>query len=189
EHPGLEKYDLSSLGAVSVNSAASSAELKARVRETLPLAARAFGTSYGLTESSTAATLATAAELVTDPDTVGSPIPTMRVEIRDPAGNPVPDGTEGEIWLRGAQLMLGYWNDPEATTASTAPHGWFRTGDLGTMSGGQLRISARRSDLILRGAENIYPAEVENALAAHPAVAEGAVFGVPHPDLAADVAA
>ena len=189
EHPDLEKYDLSSLRAVSVNSAPSSAELKARVRETLPLAARSFGTSYGLTESSTAATLATAAELLADPDTAGSPVPTMQVEIRDPAGNPVPDGTEGEIWLRGAQLMLGYWNDPEATAASTAPHGWFRTGDLGTMSGGQLRISARRSDLILRGAENVYPAEVENVLGMHPAVAECAVFGTPHEDLGAEVAA
>jgi steroid-24-oyl-CoA synthetase len=189
EHPDLEKYDLSSLRAVSVNSAPSSAELKARVRETLPLAARSFGTSYGLTESSTAATLATAAELLADPDTVGSPIPTMHVEIRDPAGNPVPDEAEGEIWLRGAQLMLGYWNDPAATAASTAPHGWFRTGDLGMMSGGQLRVSARRSDLILRGAENIYPAEVENVLGMHPAVAECAVFGAPHEDLGEEVAA
>jgi acyl-CoA synthetase (AMP-forming)/AMP-acid ligase II len=189
EHPDLGKYDLSSLRAVSVNSAPSSAELKARVRETLPLAGRSFGTSYGLTESSTAATLATAADLLADPDTVGGPIPAMEVEIRDVAGNPVPDGTEGEIWLRGAQMMLGYWNDPEATAASSAPHGWFRTGDLGTMSGGQLRISARRSDLILRGAENVYPAEVENAVASHPAVAECAVVGVPHRDLGEEVAA
>jgi acyl-CoA synthetase (AMP-forming)/AMP-acid ligase II len=189
EHPDLGKYDLSSLRAVSVNSAPSSAELKARVRETLPLAGRSFGTSYGLTESSTAATLATAADLLADPDTVGGPIPAMEVEIRDVACNPVPDGTEGEIWLRGAQMMLGYWNDPEATAASSAPHGWFRTGDLGTMSGGQLRISARRSDLILRGAENVYPAEVENAVASHPAVAECAVFGVPHRDLGEEVAA
>lgn len=189
EHPDLGKYDLSSLRAVSVNSAPSSAELKARVRETLPLAGRAFGTSYGLTESSTAATLATAADLLADPDTVGGPIPAMEVEIRDAAGNPVPDGTEGEVCLRGAQMMPGYWNDPEATAASSAPHGWFRTGDLGTMSGGQLRVSARRSDLILRGAENVYPAEVENAVAAHPAVAECAVFGLPHRDLGEEVAA
>lgn len=189
EHPDLEKYDLSSLRALSVNSAPSPAELKARVRETLPLAGRSFGTSYGLTESSTAATLATPAELIADPDTVGSPIPTMGVEVRGADGNKVPDGTEGEIWLRGAQMMLGYWNDPEATAASKGPHGWFRTGDLGTMSGGRLRISARRSDLILRGAENVYPAEVENALSTHPAVDECAVFGVPDRDLGEEVAA
>lgn len=189
DHPHLEKYDLSSLRALSVNSAPSSAELKARVRGTLPLAGRSFGTTYGLTESTTAATLATPPELIADPDTVGRPIPTMQVEVRGADGNQVPDGTEGEIWLRGAQMMLGYWNDPEATAASSGPHGWFRTGDLGTMSGGQLRISARRSDLILRGAENVYPAEVENALSTHPDVAECAVFGVPDRDLGEEVAA
>ena len=107
----------------------------------------------------------------------------MQVEVRDADGNPVPDGTEGEIWLRGPQIMLGYWRDPEATAAATAPGGWFRTGDLGTMVDGHLRTSARRSDLILRGGENIYPAEVEHQLLAHPAVVECIVLGVPDRDL------
>lgn len=188
-HPGLARYDLSSLRALSVNSAPSSRELKDQVRAALPAAGQSLVTTYGLTESSTAATVATPADLAEDPDTVGSPVPTVRVEIRDGAGNRLPDGAEGEIWLRGAQMMLGYWNDPGATAAATAAGGWFRTGDLGTMSGGRLRVSARRSDLILRGGENVYPAEVEFALAAHPAVSECAVFGVPHPDLGQEVAA
>lgn len=188
-HPGLATYDLSSLRALSVNSAPSSRELKDQVRAALPVAAQSLVTTYGLTESSTAATVASPADLLEDPDTVGSPVPTVQVSIRDAAGYEVPDGTEGEIWLRGAQMMLGYWNDPAATAASGAPHRWFRTGDIGTMSGGRLRVAARRSDLILRGAENVYPAEVEFALGSHPAVSECAVFGVPHADLGQEVAA
>jgi long-subunit acyl-CoA synthetase (AMP-forming) len=66
--------------------------------------------------------------LLADLQTVGTPVPTMQVEVRDAAGNRVPEGAEGEICLRGAQMMLGYWRDPEASAASSAPHGWFRTG-------------------------------------------------------------
>ena len=186
-HPDLGKYDLSSLQSLSVNSAPSSAELKERVRAALP--GLSLATTYGLTESSTAVTMATPADLLADPDTVGTVVPNMEVSIRDSSGNEVPQGTEGEIWLRGAQMMLGYWNDPVSTQRSTAPGGWFRTGDLGLFSGGQLKISGRRSDLILRGGENVYPAEVENVLSSHPLVAEVAVFGVPHPDLGEEVAA
>jgi acyl-CoA synthetase (AMP-forming)/AMP-acid ligase II len=186
---GLGDYDLTSLRALSVNSAPSSAALKNQVRATLPQAGQSLVTTYGMTESSTAATMATPAELLADPETVGRPVPNMEVSIRDSSGNENRDGIEGEIWLRGAQMMIGYWRDPAATAASAAPGGWFRTGDAGTMSGGMLQISGRRSDLILRGAENVYPAEVENVLAVHPLVAECAVLGVPHQDLGEDVAA
>lgn len=189
ERDDLAAYDLTSLRTVSVSSAPSSPGLKERVRDALPTAARSLGTTYGLTESSTAATLATAAELLTDPRTVGTPVPTMEIEVRDTEGNRVPDGAEGEICLRGPMVMLGYWGDPEATESSTAPHRWFRTGDLGTMVDGHLRISTRRSDLILRGGENVYPAEVENQLATHSAVRECIVLGSPHDDLGEEVAA
>ncbi|TQK71972.1 MULTISPECIES: class I adenylate-forming enzyme family protein [unclassified Nocardioides] len=185
----LAEFDLSSLRSISVGSAPSSPELKEALRQALPAAGRSLGTTYGLTESSTAATLALAAELAADPTTVGRPVPTVQVEVRDTAGLPVPDGVEGEIHLRGAQLMLGYWDNPEATAASTAPHGWFRTGDLGHLTDGQLHISSRRSDLILRGGENIYPAEVEDRIVAHPAVRECIVMGVPDPDYGQGVAA
>lgn len=188
-HPDLGKYDLSSLRSLSVNSAPSSAELKERVRAALPAAGQSLVTTYGLTESSTAATMATAADLFADPDTVGSPVPNVEVSVRGPSGDEVPDGIEGEIWLRGAQMMLEYWNDPVATRASTAPGGWFRTGDIGIFRDGRLRISGRRSDLILRGAENVYPAEVENVLNGHPTISECGVFGVPCSDLGEEVAA
>ena len=189
EHGDLSAYDLSSLRAIAVATAPSSAALQERLRELLPVAGLALASSYGLTESSTAATQISAADLRADPSSVGRPVPTMQIEIRDPDGQVVADGTEGEICLRGAQMMLGYWRDPEATRASSAPHGWFRTGDLGTMREGQLRISSRRSDLILRGGENVYPAEVENALAGHPAVRECLVVGIPHEEWGEEVGA
>jgi acyl-CoA synthetase (AMP-forming)/AMP-acid ligase II len=186
---GLDGYDLSSLRTFTVNSAPSAPTLKQRVREVLPVAGRALGTTYGLTESSSAATLASAADLVADPETVGRPVPTMEVEVRDTENRRVRDGVEGEVCLRGPLVMTGYWHDPEATAAVTTADGFFRTGDLGTMHDGQLRISSRRSDLILRGGENVYPAEVENALDAHPDVRESIVLGVEHPDWGEEVAA
>lgn len=189
ERHGLDDYDLSSLRTFTVNSAPSAPTLKQRVREVLPVAGRALGTTYGLTESSSAATLAGAADLAADPDTVGRAVPTMEVEVRDANDRRVPDGVEGEICLRGPLVMIGYWRDPEATAAATTPDGFFRTGDLGSMHDGRLRIASRRSDLILRGAENVYPAEVENALDTHPDVRESIVLGVPHPDLGEEVAA
>ncbi|ATY13140.1 fatty acid--CoA ligase [Amycolatopsis sp. AA4] len=185
----LSGYDLSALKTVSVSSAPSTAELKDRLREALPGAAASLSTNYGLTESSTAATLATPAELVADPDTAGRPVPNMEVRIRDADGRPVPDGTDGEIHLRGPQVMLGYFNDPAATAAAFTGDGWFRTGDLGHLRDGALFVLSRRSDLILRGAENIYPAEVEEQLAGHPGVAECIVAGLPDPDYGQLVAA
>ncbi|WP_305092947.1 class I adenylate-forming enzyme family protein [Prescottella sp. R16] len=189
EHGDLSAYDLSSLQTISVGSAPSSTALKERLRQTLPVAGRSLGTTYGLTESSSAATLATAAELAERPDTVGTAVPTMRVEIRDEDGRPVPDGVEGEIYVRGPLVMLGYWNNPEATAATIDDAGWMRTGDLGTMTDGYLRISSRRSDLILRGGENVYPAEVEDVLIEHPAVRECIVLGAEHADLGEEVCA
>jgi acyl-CoA synthetase (AMP-forming)/AMP-acid ligase II len=185
----LADYDLSTLRTISVSSAPSSPGLKAALREALPAAGGSLGTTYGLTESSTAATVATSAELRVDPETVGRPVPTLQLEVRDDTGQAVPDGTEGEICLRGPQMMLGYWQNPEATASSTAEHRWYRTGDLGTMADGRLRISSRRSDLILRGGENIYPAEVEHRIATHPAVHECAVIGVPDAEFGQSVAA
>ncbi|WP_406232312.1 class I adenylate-forming enzyme family protein [Nocardia sp. NBC_01009] len=185
----LSRYDLSSLTSFSLNSAPSSAALQHRLREQLPVAKTALVTSYGLTECSTAATLAAPAELAAFPDTVGRPVVGVTIEIRDAAGNAVPEGTEGEICVRSPYVMLGYWEDKAATAAAITPDRWLRTGDIGVQEQGRLRLSGRRSDLILRGGENVYPTEIEQCLEEHPAVRECAVVGMPDADLGQQVAA
>lgn len=190
QHGDLSAYDLSSLKVLSLGAAPSSAELKAALREKIPAVAGTLGTNYGQTECSTAAVFATAADLAERPDTVGTPIVNVEVAIRDEDGGGwLPDGEEGEICVRGATVMLGYWNDPVATAETIDADGWLATGDIGVMDQGYLTIASRRSDLILRGGENIYPSEVENALDEHPEVIESAVFGIPHPELGEEVAA
>ncbi|MFF7944580.1 class I adenylate-forming enzyme family protein [Nocardia gamkensis] len=185
----LSGYDLSSLSSFSLNSAPSSAALQQKLRDQLPVARNALVTSYGLTECSTAATLASPAELAAFPDTVGRPVVGVTLEIRDSAGNAVPDGSEGEIWVRSPYVMLGYWQDETATAAAITADRWLRTGDIGILEDGRLRLSGRRSDLILRGGENVYPTEIEQCLEEHPAVRECAVLGVPDADLGQQVAA
>jgi acyl-CoA synthetase (AMP-forming)/AMP-acid ligase II len=185
----VARYDLSSLSALSVNSAPSSPALKGRVRAAIPGISASLADSYGLTEIGTAATVASAADLAEFPTSVGPPIPTVQVEIRDSNAVPVADGIEGEIWVRGQFTMLGYWQDDAATAAAITSDGWLRTGDLGSLINGRLYIAARRTDLILRGGENVYPAEVEAVLDEHPRVVESAVFGIDHADLGQEVAA
>jgi acyl-CoA synthetase (AMP-forming)/AMP-acid ligase II len=105
------------------------------------------------------------------------------VEVRavDPAtGIDVARGNVGEIWLRTPRVMLGYWNQPDATHEAITEDGWLRTGDAGCLDGdGYVYLSDRVKDMIISGGENVYPAEVENVLMAHPDVDEVAVIGVP----------
>ena len=109
-------------------------------------------------------------------------VPAVGVEVRiaDADGNPVPAGTVGEVCARGPNIMAGYWNKPEET-ARALRDGWYRTGDLAYMDGEAYVFHVDRSkDMIVTGGENVYCSEVENALYQHAAVAEAAVFGVPH---------
>lgn len=101
----------------------------------------------------------------------------------------LPEGCEGEIYIRSPLVMLGYYADPAATQATIRPGRWLKTGDIGRLEGGRLYLHTRQRDLILRAAENVYPAEVERRLDAHPDVAESAVFGVDHPELGQEVKA
>ncbi|GEM32689.1 fatty acid--CoA ligase [Nocardia neocaledoniensis NBRC 108232] len=185
----VAQHDLSSLSALSLNSAPTSPALLAALRAKMPSAQLSLTTSYGLTESGTAATVATPLDLAVDDASVGRPIFGVEVQIRDADGNPVADGEEGEICIRSAYVMLGYWNDETATKAAIDDERWLRSGDFGTLRDGRLTVSGRRTDLILRGGENVYPTEIENVLSEHPAVSECAVFGVAHPDLGQEVAA
>ena len=189
EHDGLDRYDLSSLTSFALASAPSSPAFQQRLRERLPFARDALVDSYGLTECSTAVSVATPQDLQASPGTLGRPIIGVSVEVRDPDGNPVPDGVEGEICVRSPYVMVGYWADPAATAAAISADRWLRTGDYGVLENGMVRLTGRRSDLILRGGENVYPVEIEQCLDEHPAVAECAVVGVEHPDLGQEVAA
>lgn len=111
----------------------------------------------------------------------GKPFPWVELKIVDAnSGAEIPTGKPGEIWVRAPQNMVGYWNNPEATSQTITPEGWLRTGDIGQLDGnGYLYLLDRVSDMIISGAENVYPLEVEAALLKHPAIAQAAVFGVP----------
>lgn len=185
----LSAYDTSSLRAFSLASAPSSPQLKERLRTGLPFAS-ALVDSYGLTESCTAVAVATPMDLADTPGTLGRPIVGVELEVRGADGQAVPAGVEGEICVRSAYNMLGYWKDDVATAASLREGRWLHTGDLGTLDEqGRVSLSSRRSDLIIRGGENVYPAEVEGVLADHPDVAECIVMGVSHADLGQEVGA
>lgn len=189
EHEDVSRYDTSSLTAFALASAPSSPGFQQRLRDTLPFATDALVDSYGLTECSTAISVATPMDLQAFPGTLGRPIIGVAVEVRDPFGEPVPDGTEGEICVRSPYVMLGYWENEAATADAIREGRWLHTGDFGVLENGIVRLTGRRSDLILRGGENVYPVEIEQCLDEHPAVAECAVVGVDHPDLGQEVAA
>ncbi len=124
-----------------------------------------------------------------EPDSVGRPVPGVEVTLMDDAGCPVAPGEAGELWIRTPAAMDGYLGRPEETRAALVD-GWFRTGDLATRSpDGHVSIVGRKRELILRGGYSVAPAEVEAALLSHPAVAEAAVVGRPHPELGEEVAA
>lgn len=189
EHPDLTQYDTSSLTAFALASAPSSPAFKQRLRVELPFAATLVD-SYGLTESATAVTAAGPAESADAPGTLGWPVTGVRLQIRDPLGDPVGPGVEGEICVLSAYNMLGYWEDEEATAAALGADRWLRTGDLGVLDDkGRIRLSARRSDLVIRGGENVYPVEVEAVLMEHPDVEECLVRGESHDDLGQEVSA
>jgi acyl-CoA synthetase (AMP-forming)/AMP-acid ligase II len=188
-HPNLEKYDRSSVENVGFGGAPTTEAVQELIRRAFPNARSNLGIGYGSSESiSTAATIR-GAEYDLYPTSAGRPVATVEVEIRDPEGKPVPEGVEGEIHIRSPYLMLGYWNKPDATREAIKPGRWLATGDIGRLEGGLLYINSRARDMILRNAENVYPAEIENRLEKHPAVREAAVYGVDHPEWGQEVKA
>ena len=188
EHPRLNDYDVSSVISIGGGGSMWSPELQEICRTALPHARTSVTIGYGLTESSGLATSAADDVLKAHPDSVGYPLPTVGVRITDDDGTELPEGSVGNICLSGPMVTPGYWNDP-AATAETIRDGWLRTGDYGYVRDGLLFLVSRRSDLIIRGGENIYPAEIEQRLDAHPAVAESAVIGVGHRELGQEVKA
>jgi len=122
--------------------------------------------------------------------TIGQPLPNMDVAILDPkTGAVLPIGEQGEICTRGYHVMTGYNDNPEATAKAIDADGWLHTGDLGRMdSRGYVSITGRVKEMIIRGGENLFPAEIENAMLEHPDVGEVAVVGVPCPTYGEQVA-
>ncbi|MFN4038739.1 MAG: class I adenylate-forming enzyme family protein [Erythrobacter sp.] len=140
--------------------------------------ARVVG-GYGQTEICGFATFIDYPDMLEHPRSIGWALPHLEMTILDPEGRELPPGEEGEICLRGASVMLGYWRNPEATEAALG-HGWLRTGDLGTMDERGLGyLLGRAKELIKTGGENVYPAEVDAVFAAMPEVADAGCCGVP----------
>jgi acyl-CoA synthetase (AMP-forming)/AMP-acid ligase II len=177
-HPVAAEIDARALQHIGGGGAAWSPALQQKIRQVFGPQV-SWGIGYGQTECTALATSASFAELQQNPDTVGRPVATVEVKVDD----------AGEILVRGPMVMLGYWRNDEATRAVIDSQRWLRTGDLGEIRDGLLYLSSRRTDLILRGAENVYPAEIENCLEAHPDIAEVAVVGIPDDEFGQQVAA
>jgi acyl-CoA synthetase (AMP-forming)/AMP-acid ligase II len=188
-HPAVGKYDLSSVSNIGSGGGPTSPEIQRRLREVFPAGGRNMGIGYGLSESVTAVAVITGDELLLRPTAVGRAVPTHEIEIRDAEGRVVPEGVEGEIFIRSPYVMTEYWRKPEATHETLLAGHWLRTGDIGRFEDGFLYINSRARDMILRGGENIHPVEIEHRLEAHPDVAEAAVLGVDHEELGQEVKA
>ena len=182
EHPDLPKRDVSTLRSVTLGGAPVHAELLRRIAEGLPSVQARIPTGYGLTENGGQATAASGADVAAAPGCCGKPLPLTELKLVPRDGMP-----DAEILIRAPTQMTCYFG---ADASPIDAEGWLHTGDLGRIDeGGQLWITGRCKDLIIRGGENIAPAAVERALMALPGVTEAAVFGVPHPDLGEEVMA
>jgi long-chain acyl-CoA synthetase len=147
------------------------------------------GNGYGLTETTSAVIANGGPDYLAHPDSVGRPAPTADARIVGEDGQDVATGEIGEIWIRGPNVIPGYWKNPAATEAAFGG-GWFRTGDLGLRDeSGLYYVVDRMKDVIIRGGENVYCAEVEAVLLEHPRVRDAAVVGLPHQDYGEEVAA
>jgi fatty-acyl-CoA synthase len=178
-HPNFARYDLSRLRGGFVGGAPCPEQVMRRIMDEMGL--RDICNVYGMTETSPLS-------LQNRPDdpmdsrlrTVGRVHPHVEMKLVDPQGRLVPRGAQGEICVRGYLVMLGYWGNEKATRETIDQARWLRTGDLGVMDAdGFVAITGRAKDMVIRGGENIYPAEIEAFLCGHPAIADAQGFGVP----------
>jgi acyl-CoA synthetase (AMP-forming)/AMP-acid ligase II len=180
--PGVEATDFSCLKGISYGASPISEKVLVGALRTFKCD---FMQVYGLTETTGAITMLAPEDH--DPDgpkkdllrSAGKPIEGVELRVVDAAGDKdCAEGTVGEVWIRSAQNMKGYWGNEKATRSAFVD-GWFRSGDAGYLKDGYLFLHDRMKDMIISGGENIYPAEVENVLMQHPGLADGAVIGVP----------
>lgn len=182
---GLTDKSAPGLRLILLGGASASPQLLAEAAEArLPVAV-----SYGLTEACSQVATLNPASARLKPGSAGSPLMFTQIKIVDENGRPSGPSIPGEIVVAGPTIMAGYYADPEATSQAMRD-GWLHTGDVGLLDDeGDLWVLDRRSDLIVSGGENIYPAEVERVLLAHPAVAMACVVGLPHPEWGQQVTA
>jgi acyl-CoA synthetase (AMP-forming)/AMP-acid ligase II len=180
--------ELASLARIGMGGAPVPAELITRIAD--ELGGRTVASNgYGSTETTSAICANSGPDAVAHPDSVGRPAPGADLRIVEPETlDDAPAGEIGELWFRGPNVVRGYWRNPEAT-AEAFVDGWYRTGDLGRVVDGWVYVVDRLKDVVIRGGENVYSGQVENALHEVPWVVEAAVYGVPHPTLGEEVAA
>jgi long-chain acyl-CoA synthetase len=165
-------------------------ELIDRIERAFPHMRQTLTTAYGLTETASVATAHGGDDYFAHPGSVGRAAPTVELRIVDADGKDAQPGERGEIWIKGPTVMAhGYWRRPDANAAAFTD-GWFHTGDIGYLDrDGFLFLVDRAKDMIIRGGENVYCVEIENRIVEHPAVADAAIIGVPHPELGEEVKA
>lgn len=174
----LEDCDLSTLRNIGTGGQALPINLLDEMRAACPNAV--MGTGYGMTETAGSVAMAVGEDFIRNRASAGRILSLVDVRIEDNAGNVLPTGQAGEIVVRGAQIMLGYWDMPEETAAVLGSDGWLRTGDVGYLDEeGYIFIVDRKKDMVISGGENIYCAEVERVLSEIPEVSECATFGIP----------
>lgn len=187
EHPERDRYDLSTIAVISYGGAPSAPELVSTIKKRFPDAAP--GNGWGMTETCATVTLNIGEDYVNRPSSAGAPPLAVELKICDPDGKELPAGEVGELWCKSPSNCHLYWNRPDAT-AETFRNGWVVTGDLARIDEeGFLYLVDRAKDMLIRGGENIYCIEVENALYDHPAVMDAAVVGIPHKVLGEEVGA
>jgi len=176
--PGFEKVDFSKL---KVANGGGMATQKAVAEKWLSVTGCPLSEGYGLSETSPTLTC-NPADTDRFSGSIGIPVSSTYLSLRDDDGNEVPLGQPGEICAKGPQVMVGYWNRPDETAKVMTPDGYFRTGDIGVMTpDGYTKIVDRKKDMILVSGFNVYPNEIEEVIAAHPGVLECAVIGVEDP--------
>jgi fatty-acyl-CoA synthase len=180
DHPRFAEFDLATLRTGVMAGSPCPIEVMKKVQSKMNM--REVTICYGMTETSPVSTQSSLEDsLDKRVSTVGRVHPHIEVKIVHPeTGNVVPRGTPGELCTRGYSVMMGYWNNPEATRTAIDSAGWMHTGDLATMDAeGYVKIVGRIKDMIIRGGENVYPREIEEFLHTHPGVSEAQVIGVP----------
>jgi long-chain acyl-CoA synthetase len=187
EHPRARSGALDSIVGISSGGAPVPPDLIKQIGS--QFAARvAPGNGYGATETTSAVIANGGADYLARPDSVGRPAVTVDVRIVDDDGHDCETGSMGELWIRGPNVFVGYWNKPAETAAASAD-GWFKTGDLGCRDAdGFYHVVDRKKDVIIRGGENVYSAEVEHVLHEHPDIVDCALIGLPHRTLGEEVA-